>query len=83
MRIKETKRTGVLVEVKDGNFNKAMRTFSKKVKESGRLEDFKETQSYEKPAVRNQRKKKLARKRWERRVEGFIEEGKWHADKAY
>lgn len=77
-----SKQRGLFVEVKD-DFNRAFRTFNKKVDESGKMEDVKERMSYEKPAVAKQRKKKQARKRWEREVESLIVQGKWHKDKKY
>jgi len=76
------KQRGLFVEVRD-DFNRALRTFTKKVDESGKMEDVKERMSYEKPAVAKQRKKKQARKRWEREVESLIAQGKWHKDKKY
>ena len=74
-----SKQRGLFVEVKD-DFNRAFRTFNKKVDESGKMEDVKERMSYEKPAVAKQRKKKQARKRWEREVESLIVQGKWHSN---
>jgi ribosomal protein S21 len=73
---------GSLVEVKD-DFNRALRTFSRKVRDSGVLQDLKERESYEKPAVLKQRMKKQARRRWEKNVEDMISKGRWHKDKNY
>jgi len=74
---------GSTVEVRNDDFNRALRTFSKKVQESNMLDIVKENMSYEKPAVMRQRKKKQARKRWERQVEDMIQEGRWLKDKKY
>lgn len=77
-----TKKRGMIVEVKD-NFNAALRTFSKKIQDSGLLKEVKDRMEYEKPAVARQRMKKQARKRWERQVEDMIAAGAWHKDKPY
>ncbi len=73
---------GLTVEVRD-DFNRALRTFSKKVQDSGILKEVKDRMSYEKPAVERQRMKKQARKRWEKQVEEMISAGRWHKDKNY
>ena len=74
---------GITVEVKGDDFGRALRTWSKKVQDSGLLKEVKERMSYEPPAVRKQRLKKQARKRWEHTVEEMIESGYWHKDKKY
>jgi ribosomal protein S21 len=74
---------GLTVEVKFDDFSKALRNFSKKVNDTGLLKEVRERMSYEPPAVKKQRLKKQARKRWERAVEGMIELGSWHRDKPY
>ena len=77
------KHRGMTVEVRNDDFGRALRTFSKKVQDSGLLQIVKEKMSYEKPAVLKQRMKKQARKRWERQVEEMIKNGNWHKDKNY
>ncbi len=74
---------GLTVEVRNDDFGRALRTFSKKVQDLGTLQIVKEKMSYEKPAVARQRKKKQARKRWERKVEDMINGGNWHREKNY
>lgn len=74
---------GISVEVRNDDFNRALRTWSKKVQDTGLLKEVKDRMAYEKPAVAKQRMKKQARKRWERSVEEMIESGKWHKDKKY
>jgi len=81
MNRKDRKR-GLMVEVKE-DFNRALRTFSKKVQDSGILKEVKERMEYEKPAVKRQRMKKAARKRWEKQVEELIAKGHWHPSKKY
>ena len=71
------------VEVRNDDFGRALRTFSKKVQDSGLLQIVKEKMSYEKPAVLRQRMKKQARKRWERQVEEMITNGHWQKDKNF
>jgi ribosomal protein S21 len=77
------KRRGLSVEVRGDEFARALRTLSKKVQESGLLKEVKDRMSYEPPAVKKQRLKKQARKRWERSVEDMIQSGLWHKDKNY
>ena len=77
------KQRGISVEVRGDELGRALRTWSKKVDESGLMKELKERMSYEKPAVLKQRLKKQARKRWERTVEGMIESGHWLKDKNY
>jgi ribosomal protein S21 len=74
---------GITVEVRNDDFGRALRTWSKKVQDTGLMQEIKERMSYEKPTVARQRMKKQARKRWERTVEGLIETGRWHRDKKY
>lgn len=74
---------GMTVEVRGDDFNRALRTWSKKVEESGLLKELNERMSYEKPTTEKQRMRKQARRRWERQVEEMIEAGKWQRDKNY
>lgn len=77
------KHTGISVEVRNEDFGRALRTFTKKVQDSGILKEYRERMSYEPPAVRKQRLKKQARKRWEKQVEEMISSGRWHKDRRY
>jgi ribosomal protein S21 len=74
---------GITVEVRGDDFGRALRTWSKKVQDSGLLQEVKERMAYEKKAIAKQRLKKQARKRWERKVEELIELGHWHKDKKF
>lgn len=74
---------GITVEVRGDDFGRALRTWSKKVQDSGLLKEVKDRMAYEKPAVERQRMRKQARKRWERTVEEMISSGYWHKDKKY
>lgn len=55
---------GLTVTVYDGNIEKAMRIFKKKVQKAGILKELKMRSEYEKPSDKKQRKKKEAVKRW-------------------
>jgi ribosomal protein S21 len=77
------RRQGITVEVRGDDFGRALRTWSKKVQDSGLLKEVKDRMAYEKPAVEKQRMKKQARKRWEKQVEEMIASGHWHKDKKY
>ena len=57
---------GVLV--KDGNVEKALRRFKKKVQESGLLDELRDRQTYEKPTTIRKRKKSAARARWRKQL---------------
>jgi ribosomal protein S21 len=83
-RYRDSRRTrGLTVEVRNDDFGRALRTFSKKVQDLGTMQIVKEKMSYEKPAVLKQRMKKQARKRWERKVEDMITNGQWQKDRPY
>jgi ribosomal protein S21 len=83
-RYRDAKRhRGTVVEVRNDDFGRALRTWSKKVQDTGLLKEVKERMAYEKPAVKKQRMIKQARKRWERSVEDMIENGAWHKDRKY
>jgi len=62
------KHRGMCVEVYNDNFEKALRTFKKKVLESGKLIELREKEFYEKPSVtkrktKNQQTRRAQRKR--------------------
>jgi len=59
---------GNSVLVKDGNVEKALRKFKKKVQESGLLEELRERQTYEKPTTERKRKKGAAKARWRKQL---------------
>lgn len=83
-RYRDTKKyRGIVVEVRNDDFGRALRTWSKKVQDTGLLKEVKDRMAYEKPAVKKQRMIKQARKRWERSVEDMIENGAWHKDRRY
>ena len=59
---------GNTVFVHDGNVEKALRKFKKKVLESGLLRELKERETYEKPTTRRKKAKAAARNRWRKKV---------------
>lgn len=54
---------GLSVEVRNGDVNKAIRIFKKKVQEDGILQELRERQFYEKPSIKRNKAKKAARNR--------------------
>jgi small subunit ribosomal protein S21 len=61
---------GKVVVVKDGNIEKALRKFKKKVQESGLLDDLRARETYEKPTTTRKRKKSAAKNRWRKQLAG-------------
>jgi small subunit ribosomal protein S21 len=52
----------------DGNVEKALRKFKKKIQESGKLQDLRDRESYEKPNVTRKKKKAAAKNRWRKKL---------------
>jgi small subunit ribosomal protein S21 len=50
------------VTVRDGNVEKALRKFKKKIADSGLLIELRERETYEKPTTSRKRKKAVAKK---------------------
>jgi small subunit ribosomal protein S21 len=82
-KFRDRKHIGITVEVRNDDVGRALRTWSKKVQETGLLKEIKDRMAYEKPTIRRKRMKQQARKRWEREVEEMIDLGLWHKDKKY
>ena len=59
---------GNSVIVKDGNVEKALRKFKKKVQTSGILNELREREQYTKPTTRRKLRKAAARARWRRQL---------------
>lgn len=59
---------GNSVIVKDGNVEKALRKFKKKVAESGLLNELRDRETYEKPTTARKKKKAAARNRWRKQL---------------
>lgn len=60
---------GKKVFVNDGNIDKALRKFKKKISEDGLLLELQNRQSYTKPTVKKKLAKSQAKKRWQRYIE--------------
>ena len=56
------------VRVTDGNVEKALRKFKKKIQESGLLDELRSRETYEKPTTERKRKKGAARARWRKQL---------------
>jgi small subunit ribosomal protein S21 len=69
MRETQRKSKGTTVSVKDGNVEKALRKFKKKIQESGKLEELREREQYEKPTTTRRLAKNKAVRRYQKQVE--------------
>ena len=69
MRESQRKSKGTTVSVKDGNVEKALRKFKKKIQESGKLEELREREQYEKPTTTRRLAKNKAVRRYQKQVE--------------
>jgi small subunit ribosomal protein S21 len=69
MRETQRKSKGTTVTVKDGNVEKALRKFKKKIQESGKLEELREREQYEKPTTTRRIAKNKAVRRYQKQVE--------------
>jgi small subunit ribosomal protein S21 len=56
------------VYVNDGNVEKALRKFKKKIQESGLLEELRERETYEKPTTKRKRMKGAAKARLRKQI---------------
>ena len=59
---------GRSVLVTDGNIDKALRKFKKKIQTSGILDDVRANEFYEKPTTERKRKKSAAANRWRKKL---------------
>lgn len=57
---------GRKVIVQDGNVDKALRKFKKKISEDGLLQELQERQSYTKPTIKKKIAKSQAKRRWQK-----------------
>lgn len=55
---------GLTVEVRNGDFNFALRKFKKKVQEAGIIQELRERQHYTKPSEKRKKAKAAGRARW-------------------
>jgi small subunit ribosomal protein S21 len=59
---------GRTVLVKDGNVDKALRKFKKKIQEDGLLNELRDREFYEKPTTQRKRQKSAAKNRWNKQI---------------
>lgn len=59
---------GRAVLVKDGNVEKALRKFKKKIQESRLLDELRSRETYEKPTTKRKRMKGAAKARWRKQL---------------
>jgi len=57
------------VFVKDGQYERALRKFKKKINETGLLQQVRDNEFFEKPTTKKQRKKAVAKNRWRKQVQ--------------
>jgi len=59
---------GRSVIVTDGNVERALRKFKKKISESNLINDLRAREFYEKPTTERKRKKSAAKNRWRKKM---------------
>lgn len=62
-------KAGLTVEVRNGDFTKALRIFKKKVQDAGIIQEVRERQEYVKPSEKRAKAKAAGRKRWLKKME--------------
>jgi len=67
-KIKEVINLSIVVEVRKGNLEKAMRVLKKKVQKEGIIKDLRAKQYYEKPSEVKRRKKKEGIKNFKKKM---------------
>ena len=58
--------SGRKVLVQDGNFDKALRKFKKKITDTGLLQEVRDRQEFVKPTIRRKLAKSQAKRRWQK-----------------
>lgn len=76
-RPRDREPTGLQVEVRNGDFNRALRKFKKMVQEAGAIQEYRERQHYVKPSERRAKAKAAGRARWLKKQQKAIEERGW------
>lgn len=67
---RDKKLVGTGITLKEGeDINRALRRFKNKVVDSGKLDDLRAKEFYEKPTTERKRKKGAAKARWRKQVE--------------
>ncbi len=65
----QRKVTSSKVFVKDDNVDRALRKFKKKIAESGKLQDLRDREFYEKPTTARKKAASAAKNRWRKKLE--------------
>lgn len=60
--------TGRSVIIHDGNVEKGLRKFKKKIQNSNLLQDLRSRETYVKPTTRRKTARNMAKKRWQRYI---------------
>ncbi len=60
---------GSSVIVQNDNVDKALRKFKKKIQDSGKLQELREREFFEKPTTERKRKKAQAKRRWQKKLQ--------------
>tara|TARA_B100000212_G_scaffold72866_1_gene51443 strand:- start:1384 stop:1659 length:276 start_codon:yes stop_codon:yes gene_type:complete len=68
---------GITVEVRNGDVQKALRLFKKKVQNEGIIQEYKERQFYVKPSEKKRKAKAAGKKRWEKKREKLFNDRGW------
>jgi len=66
--------SGLTVEVRNGDFNGALRRFKKKVAEAGIIQEVRERQEYVKPSAKRAKAKAAGRARWLKKLRKLEEQ---------
>ena len=72
----DSKRKGLTVEVRNGDFNFALRKFKKKIQEDGILQELQDRQEYIKPSEKRKRAKAAGIARWKKKMRTMETGGK-------
>mgnify|MGYP006437513721 FL=1 len=67
-------KSGLYVEVRNGDFNFALRKFKKKVAEDGILQELREREQFEKPSLKRKKAKAAGRARWLKKQQKELQE---------
>ena len=67
---------GLTVEVRNGDFTKALRIFKKKVMEAGIIQEVRDRQEYTKPSEKRAKAKAAGRARWMKKQRQMELDGK-------
>ena len=63
----QPEKSGLYVEVRNGDFNYALRKFKKKVQDAGIIQEVRERQAYVKPSEKRAKQKAAGIARWKKK----------------